>query len=83
MNTPAVPATLYLWYLGTPAMPVLVGELHLVMNRRAVSLRYADAWRRNGIPLSEDLPLGEQEFFPKDKDLATYFCLNGSNSAQS
>lgn len=70
MNTPAVPDTLYLWYLGTPATPTLVGELNLVMNRRAVSLHYADAWRQNGFPLSEDLPLGDQEFFPKDKDLA-------------
>jgi len=70
MSTPALPDTLYLWYLGTPEAPVLVGELNLVMNRRAVSLRYADTWLKNGFALSEDLPLGDQEFFPKDKDVA-------------
>ena len=70
MSTPAMPDTLYLWYLGAPEAPVLVGELNLVMNRRAVSLRYADTWLKNGFALSEDLPLGDQEFFPKDKDLA-------------
>ena len=39
MSTPAMPDTLYLWYLGAPETPALVGELNLVMNRRAVSLR--------------------------------------------
>ncbi len=70
MSTPSMPDTLYLWYLGAPEAPVLVGELNLVMNRRAVSLRYADTWLKNGFALSEDLPLGDQEFFPKDKDVA-------------
>lgn len=70
MNTPSVPDTLHLWYLGAPDAPMLVGELNLVMNRRAVSLRYADSWLADGFALSEDLPLRDQEFFPKDKDLA-------------
>lgn len=64
------PDTLYLWYLGNPAAPVLVGELNLVMNRRAVSLRYAEAWLQHGFSLSEDLPLIDSEHFPVEKDMA-------------
>lgn len=64
------PDTLHLWYLGDPAVPRLVGELNLVMNRRGVSLRYADGWIRHGFPLSEDLPLNDIEHFPREKDTA-------------
>ena len=64
------PDTLYLWYLGEPENPALVGELNLVMNRRGVSLRYAAAWLRHGFPLSEDLPLLDIEHFPRSKDSA-------------
>jgi len=60
--------TLYLWYLGNPAAPVLVGELNLVMNRRGVSLLYAETWLKHGFPLSEDLPLIDIEHFPREKD---------------
>lgn len=67
----AAPAdTLHLWYLGNPEAPVLVGELNLVMNRRGVSLKYADAWLKNGFSLSEDLPLNDLEHFPREKDTA-------------
>ena len=62
--------TLFLWYLGDPRAPVLVGDLNLVMNRRGVSLRYAESWLRQGFALSEDLPLTDLEHFPKDKDTA-------------
>ena len=64
------PDTLYLWYLGNPALPRLVGELNLVMNRRGVSLRYDGAWLAQGFALSEDLPLIDIEHFPHDKDMA-------------
>ena len=70
MNTSAPPDTLYLWYLGHPAAPVLVGELNLVMNRRSVSLRYAAPWLAHGFALSEDLPLVDVEHFPRQKDEA-------------
>ena len=33
--------TLFLWYLGRPERPVLVGNLNLVLSGRGVSLRYA------------------------------------------
>lgn len=71
MGARAVPPdTLWLWYLGDPAAPVLVGELNLVLNRRGVSLRYAEAWLRHGFSLSEDLPLSDIEHFPREKDTA-------------
>ena len=66
----ALPDTLYLWFLGNPEAPALVGELNLVMNRRGVSLKYAEAWLANGFPLSEDLPLTDLEHLPRDKDTA-------------
>lgn len=64
------PDTLYLWYMGDPRAPVLVGELNLVMSRRGVSLRYAEDWIKHGFPLSEDLPLNDMEHFPREKDTA-------------
>jgi serine/threonine-protein kinase HipA len=62
--------TLYLWYLGRPEQPVLVGELNLVMSGRGVSLRYATHWLRHGFALSEDLPLLDREHLPSEKDSA-------------
>lgn len=62
--------TLYLWYLGSPDYPVLVGELNLVMSARGVSLLYDAGWLRDGFPLSEDLPLVDIEHFPREKDTA-------------
>lgn len=71
MNLQAMPPdTLHLWFLGNPGAPALVGELNLVMGRRGVSLKYADAWLRNGFPLSEDLPLIDVEHLPREKDTA-------------
>ncbi len=64
------PDTLYLWYLGNPDAPALVGELTLVMGRRGVSLRYAASWIQGGFPLSEDLPLIDLEQLPREKDTA-------------
>lgn len=64
------PDTLYLWFLGKPSAPELVGDLNLVMSRRGVSLKYAESWIKNGFALSEDLPLSDQEYLPPDKDVA-------------
>lgn len=55
---------LYLWFLGDPSRPLPVGELDLLRSTQGVSLRYADAWLRDGFPLSEDLPLIDEEFLP-------------------
>ena len=62
--------TLHLWLLMQPQRPVLIGELKLVRSNQGVSLRYAQSWLNNGFPLSEDLPLIDQEFFPADKATA-------------
>lgn len=61
---------LFLWYLGRPQRPVLVGTLHFLVTVRGVSLRYAPAWLRSGFALSEDLPLRDMEFMPREKDTA-------------
>lgn len=62
---------LWLWWVGDPAHPVLVGELNLVRSLRGVSLRYTDDWCARGFALSEDLPLLEgQEFLPRERDTA-------------
>jgi serine/threonine-protein kinase HipA len=61
---------LHLWLLTQPQRPVLVGELNLVRSNQGVSLRYAQSWLRSGFPLSEDLPLIDQEFLPADKATA-------------
>lgn len=61
---------LYLWLLMQPQQPLLIGTLHLVRSTQGVSLRYADSWLEHGFPLSEDLPLIEQEFLPADKATA-------------
>ena len=63
-------ATLYLWWLGQPADPVLIGALRFVPSLRGVSLHYATNWLQQGFPLSEDLPLLDQEFLPLQKDVA-------------
>jgi serine/threonine-protein kinase HipA len=62
--------TLYLWLLAQPANPVPVGELNLVRSTQGVSLRYADNWLHEGFPLSEDLPLIDQEFLPAERGIA-------------
>src|SRR5690349_3716624 len=58
---------LHLWLLMQPQRPVLIGELKLVRSNQGVSLHYAQSWLRSGFPLSEDLPLIDQEFLPADK----------------
>jgi serine/threonine-protein kinase HipA len=62
--------TLYLWWTGDPALPVLIGELGMVRASRGVSLRYAAPWRAAGFALSEDLPLVDTEFLPSAKETA-------------
>ncbi|MES2089423.1 MAG: hypothetical protein V4532_05535 [Pseudomonadota bacterium] len=62
--------TLFLWYLGRPDRPVLVGDLHLVQSARGVSLHYRADWLQSGFPLSEDLPLIDIEHLPREKDAA-------------
>ena len=61
---------LYLWVLTQPDQPVLAGELNLVRSSRGVSLRYTHDWLQRGFPLSEDLPLVDQEFLPADPETA-------------
>jgi serine/threonine-protein kinase HipA len=69
-NNPASVNTRYLWYLGKPEYPILVGDLNLVMSARGVSLKYDAGWLRTGFPLSEDLPLVDIEYLPREKDTA-------------
>jgi len=61
---------LYLWWLGLPDEPVFIGELNMVRTLRGVSLHYDRAWLARGFALSEDLPLVDQEFLPREKDTA-------------
>jgi serine/threonine-protein kinase HipA len=61
---------LYLWLLTQPQLPVLIGELNLLRSNQGVSLRYTQSWLQSGFPLSEDLPLIDQEFLPADKGTA-------------
>ena len=56
---------LHLWLLTEPQQPVPIGELNLVRSAQGVSLRYADSWLQHGFPLSEDLPLIDEEFLPQ------------------
>jgi serine/threonine-protein kinase HipA len=58
---------LYLWWLGRPRTPALVGTLRLIRATQGVSLQYASEWLAAGFPLSEDLPLIEQEQAPREK----------------
>jgi serine/threonine-protein kinase HipA len=60
---------LYLWWLGRPQAPVLIGDLQFVRMQRSVSLRYDAHWLAQGFALSEDLPLLDQEFIAADKDV--------------
>lgn len=62
--------TLSLWYLGNPKLPVLVGEIKLILSLRGVSLRYASGWLQSGFALSEDLPLIDIEHMPREKEVA-------------
>src|SRR5205085_8588007 len=61
---------LHLWWLNKPKAPALVGTLRLVRALQGVSLQYAPAWIEAGVPLSEDLPLVEQEVLPAQREMA-------------
>jgi serine/threonine-protein kinase HipA len=61
---------LHLWLLTEPEQPVLIGQLNLVRSNQGVSLHYAQSWLQRGFPLSEDLPLIDQEFLPAQKGTA-------------
>ena len=62
MSTP-VPQRLFVWMLSDPMHPVLVGQVNRLANGD-VSLTYCDAWAASGFALSEDLPLGLNEYLP-------------------
>jgi len=61
---------LHLWWLTRPQQPVPIGELNLIRSSQGVSLRYSNSWLQRGFPLSEDLPLIDDEFLPADKGTA-------------
>ena len=61
---------LYLWLLTRPEEPLPVAELNLARSVQGVSLRYLGSWLQRGFPLSEDLPLIDQEFLPLEKGTA-------------
>ena len=62
--------TLYLWWLGQPDQPQLIGTLATVRAKKGVSLRYAPGWLKDGFALSEDLPLIDGEFLPIEPETA-------------
>ncbi len=72
MNAPRYEPSnqLHLWLLTRPEEPVPIAQLNLVRSTQGVSLRYVDAWLRRGFPLSEDLPLIDEEFLPAEKGAA-------------
>ena len=49
---------------------MLIADLNLARSVQGVSLRYADSWIQRGFPLSEDLPLIDEEFLPAEKGIA-------------
>src|SRR5690349_2079399 len=61
---------LHLWLLTQPARPTYIGELKLVRGAQSVSLHYSETWLRGGFPLSEDMPLIDQELLPAEKSIA-------------
>lgn len=62
--------TLYLWWVGQPDQPQLIGTLATVRAKNGVSLRYAASWLKAGFALSEDLPLIDSEFLPLESETA-------------
>ena len=62
--------TLYLWWLGQPDQPQLIGTLATVRAFKGVSLRYTPSWLAVGFPLSEDMPLIDSEFLPVERETA-------------
>lgn len=60
-----------LWWLGQSATsPRLIGQLMLAEGNRKVGLEYAPAWIQQGFALSEDLPLAQGVYLPKERDMA-------------
>lgn len=62
--------TLFLWWLGDPASPRLIGELRTFRAMRGVSLRYSTDWLNSGFAISENCPLMDLEFIPEDAETA-------------
>jgi serine/threonine-protein kinase HipA len=58
---------LSLWILTDPEHPVLVGEISLALSGQGVGLRYGEHWLEQGFALSEDLPLVDQLYVPKQR----------------
>lgn len=61
---------LHLWWLARPEQPRYIGTLNLARTVRGVSLRYGAEWLASGMALSEDLPLIDEEFLPRERDSA-------------
>jgi serine/threonine-protein kinase HipA len=61
---------LHLWWLARPDAPRYAGALHMARTLRGVSLHYGAEWLANGVALSEDLPLIDEEFLPRERDSA-------------
>jgi serine/threonine-protein kinase HipA len=61
---------LHLWWLAQPDAPRHVGALRMARTLRGVSLHYGAEWLANGMALSEDLPLIDEEFLPRERDSA-------------
>lgn len=60
----------WLWWLGQPQAPFLVGTLRLLRATQGVSLQYSPGWLRSGFALSEDLPLTDAELAPSERNAA-------------
>ena len=58
-----------LWWLGH-ATPQLIGQLVLAENNRKVGLAYDENWLQKGFALSDDLPLANSLYLPKELDAA-------------
>ncbi len=61
---------LHLWWLVQPTRPRYIGVLHMARTVRGVSLHYGAEWLATGVALSEDLPLIDDEFLPRERDSA-------------
>ena len=61
---------LSLWMLADPKNPISVGEISLALRGQGVALRYSRDWLENGFALSEDLPLADEVFLPRQKQEA-------------
>jgi serine/threonine-protein kinase HipA len=61
---------LHLWWLARPDAPRYIGALQMARTLRGVSLHYGAEWLASGIALSEDLPLIDEEFLPRERDSA-------------